>query len=130
MTTNRIIAPSGSAIESAASPLCNKRCRTIFSHASACLFLPARLYSGNETWQQFARPREMPLEHGREGVETTTLDSMIPSTETLITAKASIPRRRWGIALLLGFGVLVNYFDCVNLSVSRDALQASFGISA
>jgi MFS family permease len=41
-----------------------------------------------------------------------------------------IPRRRWTIALLLGFGVLVNYFDRVNLSVSRDALQDAFGISA
>jgi len=41
-----------------------------------------------------------------------------------------VPRRRWGIALLLGFGVLVNYFDRVNLSVSRDALEASFGMSA
>jgi len=44
--------------------------------------------------------------------------------------RATIPRRRWTIALLLGAGVLVNYFDRVNLSVSRDALQASFGISA
>jgi sugar phosphate permease len=41
-----------------------------------------------------------------------------------------VPRRRWTIALLLGVGVLVNYFDRVNLSVSRDALQTSFGISA
>src|SRR5260370_16862552 len=41
-----------------------------------------------------------------------------------------IPRRRWTIALLLGFGVLVNYFDRVNLSVSRDALEVSFGIFA
>ena len=41
-----------------------------------------------------------------------------------------VPRRRWGIALLLGLGVLVNYFDRVNLSVSRDALQDAFGISA
>jgi MFS transporter, ACS family, D-galactonate transporter len=40
------------------------------------------------------------------------------------------PRRRWTISLLLGFGVLVNYFDRVNLSVSRDALQDTFGISA
>jgi len=40
------------------------------------------------------------------------------------------PRRRWTIALILGIGVLVNYFDRVNLSVSRDALQATFGISA
>ena len=38
-------------------------------------------------------------------------------------------RRRWSIALLLGFGVLVNYFDRVNLSVSHDALVSEFGIS-
>jgi ACS family D-galactonate transporter-like MFS transporter len=41
-----------------------------------------------------------------------------------------VPRRRWGIALLLGFGVLVNYFDRVNLSVSQQALTDAFGISA
>jgi ACS family D-galactonate transporter-like MFS transporter len=46
------------------------------------------------------------------------------------TAATQIPRRRWGIALLLGFGILVNYFDRVNLSVSRDALQDAFGLSA
>lgn len=40
-----------------------------------------------------------------------------------------VPRRRWGIAFLLGFGVLVNYFDRVNLSVSQAALQSAFGIS-
>ena len=40
-----------------------------------------------------------------------------------------MPRRRWAIAWLLGFGVLVNYFDRVNLSVSQAALHASFGIS-
>jgi len=41
----------------------------------------------------------------------------------------SVPRRRWGIAFLLGFGVLVNYFDRVNLSVSQEALRNAFGIS-
>src|SRR5271170_3009893 len=41
----------------------------------------------------------------------------------------SVSRRRWGIAFLLGFGVLVNYFDRVNLSVSQEALHAEFGIS-
>src|SRR5579863_172803 len=41
-----------------------------------------------------------------------------------------VPRRRWAIACLLGFGVLVNYFDRVNLSVSKDALNAAFGVSA
>src|ERR1700751_456261 len=40
-----------------------------------------------------------------------------------------VPRRRWGIALLLGIGVLVNYFDRVNLSVARDALHSEFGVS-
>ena len=38
-------------------------------------------------------------------------------------------RRRWTIAFLLGIGVLVNYFDRVNLSVSHDALVREFGIS-
>jgi MFS transporter, ACS family, D-galactonate transporter len=44
-------------------------------------------------------------------------------------AEISIPRRRWRIAWLLGFGVLVNYFDRVNLSVSQAALNTTFGIS-
>jgi len=43
--------------------------------------------------------------------------------------RTHVPRRRWGIAWLLGIGVLVNYFDRVNLSVSHDALIATFGIS-
>jgi MFS transporter, ACS family, D-galactonate transporter len=50
-------------------------------------------------------------------------------TPAEIAAAGSFPRRRWGIAFLLGFGVLVNYFDRVNLSVSQEALQKTFGIS-
>jgi ACS family D-galactonate transporter-like MFS transporter len=42
---------------------------------------------------------------------------------------AVIPRRRWRIALLLGFGVIVNYFDRINVSVSQQALHDAFGIS-
>jgi MFS transporter, ACS family, D-galactonate transporter len=42
----------------------------------------------------------------------------------------SIPRRRWRIAWLLGLGVLVNYFDRVNLSVSQAALFTTFGITS
>ncbi len=38
-------------------------------------------------------------------------------------------KRRWGIGVLLGIGVLVNYFDRVNLSVSQDALHHDFGIT-
>jgi sugar phosphate permease len=40
-----------------------------------------------------------------------------------------LPRRRWRIALLLGFGVVVAFFDRVNLSVSQGALHDAFGIS-
>ncbi|MGA3130205.1 MAG: MFS transporter [Terracidiphilus sp.] len=40
-----------------------------------------------------------------------------------------LPRRRWRIAWLLGLGILVNYFDRVNLSVSHNALIGAFGIS-
>jgi MFS transporter, ACS family, D-galactonate transporter len=40
-----------------------------------------------------------------------------------------LPHRRWRIAFLLSLGVLVNFFDRINLSVSRDALHASFGLS-
>ena len=38
-------------------------------------------------------------------------------------------RRRWRIAWLLSLGVLVNYFDRVNLSVSHVALYTTFGIT-
>jgi len=47
-----------------------------------------------------------------------------------IARAEGVPRRRWGIALLLGCGVLVNYFDRVNLAVSQQALHDTFGISA
>lgn len=41
----------------------------------------------------------------------------------------AIPRRRWLVACLLGFGVLVNFFDRINLSVAQEALHDQFGIS-
>ncbi len=52
-------------------------------------------------------------------------------TETVPGSPAHprLPRRSWSIAWLLGLGVLVNYFDRVNLSVSHEALYAAFGIS-
>ena len=52
------------------------------------------------------------------------------STDTLPPPPQPVPRRRWRIAWLLGAGVLVNYFDRVNLSVSHEALNTTFGISA
>ena len=41
-----------------------------------------------------------------------------------------VPKLRYGIALILGFGVLINYFDRVNLSVAQGALHQQFGIDA
>jgi MFS transporter, ACS family, D-galactonate transporter len=46
-----------------------------------------------------------------------------------ISPSSRVPRRRWRIAFLLALGVLVNFFDRINLSVSRDALHDSFGLS-
>ncbi|WP_419805099.1 MFS transporter [Terriglobus sp.] len=41
---------------------------------------------------------------------------------------AAPDRYRWTIGMLLGLGVLVNYYDRVNLTVSHNALIAAFGI--
>jgi MFS family permease len=43
--------------------------------------------------------------------------------------RQTVPRRRWRIAALLGVGVLINYFDRVNVSVAKDALHADFGVT-
>src|SRR5215475_11380876 len=43
--------------------------------------------------------------------------------------RTRLPQRSWQIAWLLGVGVLVNYFDRINLSVSHESLIAAFGIS-
>jgi len=51
-------------------------------------------------------------------------------TANLTHSRHHVPRRRWRIAWLLGLGVLVNYFDRVNLSVSQAALYTTFGISS
>jgi len=49
----------------------------------------------------------------------------VPATQS----SKNIPGRRWRIAWLLGLGVLISYFDRVNLSASHGALIAAFGIS-
>jgi len=52
---------------------------------------------------------------------------MVETDETV--APSHVAGRRWRIAWLLGIGILVNYFDRVNLSVSHNALIGAFGIS-
>jgi ACS family D-galactonate transporter-like MFS transporter len=43
---------------------------------------------------------------------------------------ATLPKRRWWIGILLGSGILVNYFDRINLSVAGPQLQQAFGLDA
>jgi ACS family D-galactonate transporter-like MFS transporter len=50
-------------------------------------------------------------------------------TPEALGIRTRVPRRRWRIAWLLGIGVLVSYFDRVNLSASHGALIVAFGIS-
>jgi MFS transporter, ACS family, D-galactonate transporter len=40
-----------------------------------------------------------------------------------------IPRLRWSIGVLLGIGVLINYFDRINLSVAAPQLKHDFGLT-
>lgn len=61
-------------------------------------------------------------------LHSATLAQM-PAAQDL-TSEYSLPEPyRWTIGLLLGVGVLVNYFDRVNLSVSHDALVESFHVT-
>ncbi len=40
-----------------------------------------------------------------------------------------VGRRRWTIGILLGVGILINYFDRVNISVAAPQLQQEFGLT-
>jgi ACS family D-galactonate transporter-like MFS transporter len=45
-------------------------------------------------------------------------------------SEGRIPRLRWGIGVLLGVGVLVNYLDRISLSVAGPQLQTAFHLSS
>ncbi|MGP8473836.1 MFS transporter [Burkholderia sp. PR2] len=45
------------------------------------------------------------------------------------TAVQKVPNRRWAIGLLLGIGVLINYFDRINLSVAAPQLKEAFNLT-
>ena len=47
---------------------------------------------------------------------------------TTTTGKA-IPKRRWAIGVLLGIGILINYFDRINISVAGPQLTEAFKLS-
>lgn len=45
------------------------------------------------------------------------------------TATQKVAKRRWVMGVLLGIGVLINYFDRINLSVAAPQLKAAFNLS-
>ncbi|HEX3468014.1 MAG TPA: MFS transporter [Candidatus Elarobacter sp.] len=47
---------------------------------------------------------------------------------SIIAPAERVTNLRWGIAVLLGIGVLINYFDRVNLTVAGPSLRSEFGI--
>jgi MFS transporter, ACS family, D-galactonate transporter len=51
------------------------------------------------------------------------------STALTSTGDSISQRGRWPIAFLLAFGVIINFFDRINLAVSQEALNASFGLT-
>jgi sugar phosphate permease len=51
------------------------------------------------------------------------------STTPTSAGESTSQQGRWPIALLLAFGVIVNFFDRINLAVSQEALHASFGLT-
>jgi len=51
------------------------------------------------------------------------------STSPNSAADSTSLHGRWPIAFLLAFGVIINFFDRINLAVSQEALHASFGLT-
>src|SRR3981081_2985143 len=47
---------------------------------------------------------------------------------TANSPRLAIPHHRWWIGVLLGSGILVNYFDRITLSVAAPQLQQEFGL--
>ena len=47
-----------------------------------------------------------------------------------VPVNRAVPRRRWGIAVLLGASVLFNYFDRLALSVAGPPLKAELHLDA
>lgn len=52
-----------------------------------------------------------------------------PSSYAPFAESGHRPNRRWRIAVLLGIGVLIDFFDRVNISVSHDSLVHAFHMS-
>ena len=56
---------------------------------------------------------------------TSVHAGLVPNT----ASTRRMPKLRWGIGVLLGVGVLINYFDRINLSVAAPQLQHEFHLT-
>lgn len=64
--------------------------------------------------------------HAKGNASTNT-----PTAEmTELQSQTAVPRHRWWIGVLLGSGILVNYFDRINLSIAAPQLQQEFALDA
>lgn len=54
---------------------------------------------------------------------------MAVASDPAVGRARPLPRRRWGIGALLGSGILVNYFDRINLSIAGPSLQHAFALT-
>jgi len=52
-----------------------------------------------------------------------------PTQNSGMAPPAEVGHRRWTIGVLLGVGILINYFDRVNISVAAPQLQQEFGLT-
>ncbi len=52
------------------------------------------------------------------------------NTQTPAGRRARVGNVRWGIAVLLGVGILINYFDRINISVATKPLESNFHLTA
>ena len=71
----------------------------------------------------------MPVTYGSKAAPRIRYTPWMPADHAAPDLSPAAPDRyRWTIGVLLGLGVLVNYYDRVNLTVSHDALVRAFGI--
>jgi sugar phosphate permease len=67
------------------------------------------------------------LKRARADSQPSATDT--PASDTK-ARRRPVGRARWAIAVLLFFGVLINYFDRTNISVTTEPLKAEFGLTS
>lgn len=86
-----------------------------------------------EAGQRNLRPAQEPLASVTQGSGNTGA-AEARQREHLPSAPTRLPRprgnMRWTIAILLFVGVVINYFDRVNLSVAAKPIESAYGLSA